>query len=54
MKCSTVYSGERELAEPMSNRKSGHQVEGCHPTVKNSDPKLFLYERNAGTKQRRT
>lgn len=33
------YSGKRELIEPTSSRKAGHQVEGwgCHPTVKNSD-----------------
>jgi hypothetical protein len=37
------YSGERQLVEFISNRKSRHQVEmwGCHPTVKNSDPELF-------------
>jgi hypothetical protein len=23
---------------------------GCHPTVKNSDPELFLSKRTAGTK----
>jgi hypothetical protein len=42
------YSGEWELVEP----KAGLQVEewGCHPTVKISDPELFLYERTAGTK----
>jgi hypothetical protein len=38
------YSAERELVEPTSSRKTGHQVEGwgCHPIVKNSDPELFL------------
>jgi hypothetical protein len=48
-------SGERELVEPTTRRKTGHQVEGwgCHPTVKNSDPELFLPERTAGTKWRR-
>ena len=46
------YSGERELVESTSSRKTGHQVEGwgCHPTVKNSDPELFLSKRTAGTK----
>ena len=36
----------------ISSRKTGHQVEqwGCHPTVKNSDPELFLSKRNSGTK----
>ena len=31
-----AYSGERELVESTSSRKTGHQVEGwgCHPTVK--------------------
>ena len=44
------YSGERELVEFTSIRKTGHQVEGkvCRPTVKNSDPKLFLSETTAG------
>jgi hypothetical protein len=37
-------SGERELVESTSSKKTGHQVEGwgCHPTVKNSDPELSL------------
>ena len=45
-------SWEKELVEPTSSRKTGHQVEGwgCHPTVKNSDPELFLSKRTAGTK----
>jgi hypothetical protein len=45
-------SGERELIKSTSSRKSGHQVEGwgCHPTVKNSHPELFLSRRTAGTK----
>ena len=44
-------SEERELVEPISSRKTGHQVEGwcCHPTVKYSDPELFLCKRIAGT-----
>jgi hypothetical protein len=46
------YSREWELVESTSCRKSGHQVErwGFHPTVKNSDPELFLSKRTAGTK----
>ena len=46
------YSGERELVESTSRRKTGHQVEGrgCHPTVKTSDPELILSKRTAGTK----
>ena len=50
-----LNSGERELIESMSSRKTGHQVEGwgCHPTVKNSDPELFLSKRTAGTKIKR-
>jgi hypothetical protein len=46
-------SGERELVESTSSRKTGHQVEGwgCHSTVKNSDPELFLSKRTAGTKK---
>ena len=45
-------SGQRELVESTSRRKTGHQVEGwgSHPTVKNSDPELFLSKRTAGTK----
>ena len=45
-------SGERELVESTSSRKTGHQVEewGCHPTVKNSDPELFLSKGTTGTK----
>jgi hypothetical protein len=48
----TSNNGERELVESTSSRKTGHQVEewDCHPTVKNSDPKLFLSERTTGTK----
>ena len=46
------YSGQSEIVEFVSSRKTGHQVEGwsCHLTVKNSDPELFLSERTAGTK----
>jgi hypothetical protein len=45
-------SRERELIESISSRKTGHQVEGsgCHPTVTNSDPELFLSKRTVGTK----
>jgi hypothetical protein len=45
-----LKSGERELVESTSNRKTGHQVEGwgCHPTVKNSDSELFLSKGTAG------
>jgi hypothetical protein len=45
-------SGERDLVESISSRNTGHQVEGwgCHPTVKNSDPELFLSKRTAGAK----
>jgi hypothetical protein len=44
--------GKRECVEPTTTRKTGHQVEGegCHSTVKNSDPELFLSERIARTK----
>jgi hypothetical protein len=46
------YSGERELVESASSRKTEHQVErwSCHPTVKNSDSELFLSKRDTGTK----
>ena len=45
-------SGEKELIESTSSRKTDHQVEGwgCYPTVNNSDPDLFLSKRTAGTK----
>ena len=45
-------SGERELIESTSSRKTGHQMKGWgfHPTVKNSDPEMFLSKRTAGTK----
>jgi hypothetical protein len=42
----------RELVESIFNRKIGHQVEvrGCHPTVKNSGPELFLSKESSETK----
>jgi hypothetical protein len=45
-------SGERELVESISNRKTRNQVEGwgCHTTLKNSDPELFLFKITSGTK----
>ena len=45
-------SGEKELIESTSSRKTDHQVEGwgCYPTVNNSDPDLFLSKRTSGTK----
>jgi hypothetical protein len=50
------YSGERELAESTSNRKTGHQVEGwgCHAIVKNFHPELFLSESTAGFKMEKS
>ena len=47
-----LYSGERELIQSISSGGTGHPVKewGCHPTVKNSDPELFLSKRIAGTK----
>ena len=43
------YSGERELVESSSSGGTGHQVErlSYHPTVKSSNPELFLSERTA-------
>lgn len=40
----------------LCSRKTGHQEEGwgCHTTVKNSDPVLFLFERTAGTKKEKS
>jgi hypothetical protein len=45
------YRGEKELVEPTSSKKTGHQVEGwgCHPTVK-ALTQNCLSERTAGTK----
>jgi hypothetical protein len=45
------YTGERELVEPTSSRKTGHQVGYgvAIPQSKNSDPELFLSKRTAGT-----
>ena len=45
-------SGEKELVESTSSRKTRDQVEGldCHPTVKNFDSELFLSKRTSGTK----
>ena len=46
------YSGERELVESSSSGGTGHQVErlSYHPTVKSSNPELFLSERTARKK----
>jgi hypothetical protein len=45
-------SGVRELVESTSSRKTGNQDKGwgCHPTIKNTDPELFLSKRTARTK----
>jgi hypothetical protein len=47
-----LNSRETKLIKSTSSRKIGHQVErwGCHPTVKISDPELFLSKRTSGTK----
>jgi hypothetical protein len=46
------YSGKKELVESTSSRKTGHQMEGwgCHHTVKNSEPELFLSEKISWSK----
>jgi hypothetical protein len=51
-----TYSGKRELIVCTSSRKTGHQLErwDCHPTVKNSDPELFLSERTTGSKKEKS
>jgi hypothetical protein len=48
-------SGERELVESTSSRKTEHQMEGwdCHPRVKNSNSELILSEGTAGTKMKK-
>jgi hypothetical protein len=40
---------DRELVVSTSSRKTGHPAEAwsCHPTIKNSDPELFLSKRTA-------
>jgi hypothetical protein len=51
-----LTSGEREVIESTSSRKTGHPVEGCYcyPTgKKNSDPELFLPQKTSGQKWRR-
>jgi hypothetical protein len=52
MRESQSYIGKGELIESTSHKKTGSQTVGwgCHVTVKNSDPKLFLSKRNAGGK----
>jgi hypothetical protein len=47
------YSGERELVESSSSRKTGCQVEGwgCHLTVKISDSEMFLPKRTSSEKK---
>jgi hypothetical protein len=49
-------SREREIIEPTSSRKTGHNGEGwrCYPTVKNTDPELFLSERITGMEMERS
>ena len=49
-------NGEREIIESTSSRKTGHGVEGWgfHPTVKNSDPDLFLSERTTRTEMEKS
>jgi hypothetical protein len=50
-----AYSGERELVESTSSRKTGHQVEGgVAISQSKTDPELCLFKRNAGTKMEET
>jgi hypothetical protein len=46
------YSGVRELTMTTSSRKIRHQVEGwiCHPTIKRSDPEMFLFWKHCRNK----
>jgi hypothetical protein len=48
-------SEEKEPVESTSSRMTGPQMEGwgCHPTVKNFDPELFLSKRIAGIKMKK-
>jgi hypothetical protein len=48
-------SGERELVESISSGRTGHQVVkwDCYPTVKSSDPELFMSKRTAGSEMER-
>jgi hypothetical protein len=48
------YSGEKELVESTPSRKTGHQVGGWDSHSHNSDPELFLYERDARTKMKKS
>ena len=51
------YSRKRELVESTSSGKTEQQVDKqgcCHPTIKNSDPELFLSERTAGIKMEKS
>jgi hypothetical protein len=49
-----LYSGERELIQSISSGGTGHPVKewSCNPTVKSSDPELFLSKERAGTKMK--
>jgi hypothetical protein len=55
---SSMHATQKALAvlHVWKNRKTGHQVEewGCHSTVKNSVPKLFLSKRTEGTKMEKS
>ena len=49
------YSGERELVEPTSRRKTEHQMRGGVPShSQNSNPELFLSEITAGMEMDRS
>ena len=51
-----LYSAEREYVESISSGETVEQLEGwgCHPTVKSSDPELFLSEGISGTKMEKS
>jgi hypothetical protein len=53
MKCPTVVRGNLRLHLQYKDRASSEGW-GSHPSVKISDPELFLSERTAGTKMEKS
>jgi hypothetical protein len=54
MKCSTVGRGNLQSPSPMEGQDIKWMDEGCHPTVKSSDPELFLPEGTTGTQMEKS
>jgi hypothetical protein len=51
MKCPTVGRVNFHLQQNTKHQVGGG---GCHPTVKNSNPELFLSERTTGSKMEKS